>query len=161
VRPLAEELHERLSRRGLTCTLLSIEAETTDGELCARMWRHGSYSAAAGGDRLRWALEGWLTAGGRGPGGPRRLAPQAGVPAGGGQLEGAGADRGAGAGRPRAGAGVRGLPGRSGGRVPVPAGGRDPAARVAWLPWDDERQAPPDPQPPWPGGIPPPYPATV
>src|SRR5262249_25142171 len=61
----------------------------------------------------------------------------------------------------RAVARVQGLLGPYAVLVPVPAGGRDPAARVAWLPWDDERQAPPDPQPPWPGGIPPPYPAPL
>ena len=61
----------------------------------------------------------------------------------------------------RAVARVQGLLGPYAALVPVPAGGRDPATRVAWVPWDDERRPPRDPQAPWPGGIPPPHPATV
>ena len=182
VRPLAEELHERLSRRGLVCTLLSIEAETEDGAVCERMWRHGSYSAAAVVDRLRWQLEGWLTAGGRGQVTLLRLAPEEVLRAGGEQLDLSGDDPEAAARMARAVARVQGLLGPYAVTVPVPAGGRDPATRLAWVPWDDAQPATalppptrrhpgagdqtrhhprPEPALPWPGGIPAPYPATV
>ena len=64
---LAEELHQRLSSRGLACTRVLIEAETEHGERLARLWRHdGALSAAAMAERVRWQLDGWLagTAGG-------------------------------------------------------------------------------------------------
>jgi len=141
VRPLAEELHERLSRRGLVCTLLSIEAETEDGAVCERMWRHGSYSAAAVVDRLRWQLEGWLTAGGRGQVTLLRLAPEEVLRAGGEQLDLSGDDPEAAARMARAVARVQGLLGPYAVTVPVPAGGRDPATRLAWVPWDDAQPA--------------------
>ncbi|MGC8628249.1 MAG: DNA polymerase Y family protein [Acidimicrobiales bacterium] len=57
---LAEELHSRLSREGLVCTRLAIEAETGQGERLRRSWRHdGALSSGAIAERVRWQLEGW------------------------------------------------------------------------------------------------------
>lgn len=58
---LADELHDDLLSRGLSCTRIAIEAETEAGEQQLRLWRHqGSLSAAALADRARWQLDGWL-----------------------------------------------------------------------------------------------------
>src|SRR6266550_645976 len=60
-RSLAEELHDGLTRRGLACTRLAIEAQTEHGERLTRMWRHeGMLTPAAIADRVRWQLDGWL-----------------------------------------------------------------------------------------------------
>ena len=203
VRPLAEELHKRLTDHALVCTVLSIEAEFTGdgGEICARLWRHGTYSTGAIVDRLRWQLEGWLTAGGRGFLSRLRLAPEEVQPVGGEQLDLTGGDPEARARMARSVARVQGLLGPYAVTVPVLGGGRDPGARVSWVPWDEyqaglaaaadwhsargtrmltrwpgqqwpERTAASrqravrqrqerEGQQPWPGSIPPPYPATV
>jgi protein ImuB len=78
---LADELHQRLARRGLACTRVAVEAETAHGERLSRLWRHeGALTPSAIAERVRWQLDGWLTgmalagsgaAGGRGAaGGP-------------------------------------------------------------------------------------------
>ncbi len=60
---LADRLLERLGERGLACTRVVVEAETEHGERLARCWRHeGALSAATLGERVRWQLDGWLTA---------------------------------------------------------------------------------------------------
>lgn len=57
---LADELHAALDARGLACTRIGIEAETVDGQLHHRLWRHeGTLSAAGLADRARWQLDGW------------------------------------------------------------------------------------------------------
>ena len=62
-RALAERLHERLAGHGLAATRLGIEAHTAAGEELHRVWRHdGLLDAAALADRVRWQLDGWLTA---------------------------------------------------------------------------------------------------
>jgi protein ImuB len=62
-RALAERLHERLAGHGLAATRLIIEAHTEAGEELHRVWRHdGLLDAAALADRVRWQLDGWLTA---------------------------------------------------------------------------------------------------
>jgi protein ImuB len=139
VRPLAEELHRRLTDHALVCTVLSIEAEFTgDGsEICARLWRHGTYSTGAIVDRLRWQLEGWLTAGGRGFLSRLRLAPEEVQPVGGEQLDLTGDDPERRAKLARSVARVQGLLGPYAVTVPVLGGGRDPASRVSWVPWDE------------------------
>lgn len=92
-RPLADELHARLSAVGLGCTRLGIEIETERGECHSRLWRYeGVLSAAAIADRVRWQLDGWLggtagelasrpdTAGAAGPSPGRRGALRGAVP---------------------------------------------------------------------------------
>ncbi|MBW3668175.1 MAG: DNA polymerase Y family protein [Actinobacteria bacterium] len=67
---LAEELHHRLSSRGLACTRVLVEAETEHGERLARLWRHdGALTAAAMAERVRWQLDGWLAGAAPGRGG--------------------------------------------------------------------------------------------
>ena len=161
VRQLAELLHDRLAARGLVCTLLSIQAETSDGAVCARLWRHGSYSAAAVVDRLRWQLDGWVTGGGRGQIKVLRLSPEEVIRLGSEQLDLYGEDREAAERAARAVAQVQGLLGPYAVTVPVPGGGRDPASRLTWVAWDEDRHPHYDPGQPWPSGIPPPYPALV
>jgi protein ImuB len=85
---LAERLHERLAAHGLATTRLIIEARTEAGEELHRVWRHdGLLDAAALADRVRWQLDGWLTASSlrRGPTGARTPAgagtPEVGTPA--------------------------------------------------------------------------------
>ncbi len=61
VKVLADEFNQALSSRGLACTRVGIEAETENGEIQKRLWRHaGTLSAAAVADRARWQLDGWL-----------------------------------------------------------------------------------------------------
>ena len=65
-RTLAADLHDRLDARGLACTRLTIEATTTDGERLSRVWRHeGRFTPGATAERVRWQLDGWLSAGAR------------------------------------------------------------------------------------------------
>ena len=62
---LAERLMARLGALGLACTAVMIEAETERGERLTRCWRHeGALTPAALAARVRWQLEGWLTADG-------------------------------------------------------------------------------------------------
>lgn len=65
-RRLAEQLHELLVQRGVTCGRLQIAARTDDGEELVRTWRTdlggwGGLTPARITDRIRWQLEGWLT----------------------------------------------------------------------------------------------------
>jgi protein ImuB len=177
-RALAERLHERLAAHSLACTRVGIEATTAHGEELHRTWRHeGLLSAAAIADRVRWQLDGWLTAsrggarsgpGGRGAAaGPSagilrlRLIPDGVVAHAGFQL---GLWGEAGEERLRAHrvlARVQGLLGPEAVVTAVLGGGRGLADRVRLVPWGDERVAPRDPGQPWPGHIPPPAPASV
>lgn len=60
-RSIADELHRRLRRNGVTCVRVGIQAETEYGEEVIRFWRHeGALSDAAVADRVRWQLDGWL-----------------------------------------------------------------------------------------------------
>ncbi len=62
-RRLAEDAHARLLAAGLACARVAIEAETEHGEPLRRVWRHdGPLTAAAITDRIRWQLDGWLSA---------------------------------------------------------------------------------------------------
>ena len=62
-RAIAERLLARLASLGLACTRVMIEAQTEHGERLARCWRHeGALTPAALVARVRWQLEGWLTA---------------------------------------------------------------------------------------------------
>ena len=63
-RALAERFHARLADAGLACTRLSITAVTERDTRLSRIWRCAApLTAAATADRLRWQLDGWLTAG--------------------------------------------------------------------------------------------------
>src|ERR1700712_674166 len=63
-RALAERFHARLADAGLACTRLAISAVTDRGGRLSRIWRCARpLTPAATADRLRWQLDGWLTAG--------------------------------------------------------------------------------------------------
>ena len=66
-RRLAEELHADLVARSVTCGRLQVAARTDDGTELVRTWRTdlggwGALAAARITDRIRWQLDGWLTA---------------------------------------------------------------------------------------------------
>ena len=185
-RAAAARLTAGLADHGLACTRLGIQAVTeavADGsrEELARVWRCAEpLTAAATADRVRWQLEGWLTAGaagragsgrvGRGravagPAGPvvlLRLVPEEVVPAGELQLglwgeTGESDERAA-----RALTRVQTLLGGPDAVLTaVLQGGRSPADRVRLVPWGDARVPLRDPDLPWPGGLPDPAPTVV
>lgn len=161
---LAEELSNELQAAGLCCTRLLVEAATEHAEELARWWCSDTpFTSRNMVDRVRWQLEGWLTA----PGG----APSAGItlvrltagevgPEVGRQLgllsERAEAD-------PRlerAVARVQGLLGPSSVGTAVLRGGRGPLEQGGFLPWR-EPSGPSRRAEPWPGRLPSPSPAVV
>jgi protein ImuB len=171
-RALAEELHEGLTRRGLACTRLRIEAQTEHGEQLSRLWRHeGVLTPAAIADRVRWQLDGWLTA----RGGPEdagvedptggimllRLVPDEAVRHSGLQLGLWGGLGDAGERAGRALARVQALLGSESVLTAVLGGGRGPEERVRLVPWGDQRSPDRPGESPWPGQVPAPAPATV
>lgn len=67
-RRLAEDLHDLLLAHAVTCGRLQVAARTDDGQDLVRTWRTdlggwGGLTPARITDRIRWQLEGWLTAG--------------------------------------------------------------------------------------------------
>ena len=181
---LAEQLIARLGALGLACTRVMIEAETERGERLTRCWRHeGALTPAALAARVRWQLEGWLTA----EVGDDdtvdelatsglvllRLVPDEVLPATGRQLGFWGGDPAAADRAGRVLARVQGMLGHPAVVTAVPQGGRTPGERVRWVPWGDPREpgrpidavAAPGANarevPPWPGAIPAPAPARV
>ena len=188
-RALAGDLYEQLSGRGLACTRVVVEAETEHGERLARRWRdEGVLGPGAVADRVRWQLEGWLH-------GSPAVRPSAGivklmlvpdevVPATGRQPGFWGGASAADERAARACSRVEGLLGPGSVRVPVWRGGRDPADRLALVPFDGQQAdgsvgagrvigraewptgtdrivGSPDGDPPWPGALPSPSPAAV
>lgn len=62
-RRLAVELQEKLIAHDLCCTAVEIGAVTTYAEKLTRTWRcEEPLSASAIADRMRWQIDGWLTA---------------------------------------------------------------------------------------------------
>ncbi|ACZ30471.1 hypothetical protein Xcel_1440 [Xylanimonas cellulosilytica DSM 15894] len=178
-RRLAEELHALLSRRGLACGRLRITARTEEAEL-ERVWRvddaaAGGLSAARITDRVRWQLEGWLTAsalrgrrGGPGEGDAEpapvthlALTAEEVVPAGTHQPSLWGADAGGDTRARRALGRVQGLLGGDAVLTAALQGGRDPRDRVHLAPLGEHVPRLRDPGLPWPGSLPPPAPATL
>ena len=170
-RSLAEELHDRLTRRGLACTRVAIEAQTEHGEQLTRLWRHeGVLTPAATADRVRWQLDGWLTRSRSDPAASDRptagisllrLVPDEVIRHGGLQLGlwGGLGDAGERAGRVLA--RIQGMLGPDAVVTGVLSGGRGPGERVQLVPWGDERVATRSVRQPWPGRLPAPAPATV
>jgi protein ImuB len=166
---LADDLAARLAARGLACARIVVEAETEHGESLSRLWRHdGALTPAAMAERVRWQLDGWLTARGGAEfahlGGITllRLAPDE-THADTGRQQGFWGGGAAGDRAARALARVQGLLGPDAVATAVAAGGRSPVDRAALVPWGDPREPPltRPPDPPWPGTIPEPAPATV
>lgn len=178
-RALAVRFHDRLAAAGLVCTRLDITATTERGDTLGRTWRCIRPLDAAGtADRLRWQLDGWLTAAARRAGAraadtsavytPRRgaitelhLSAVEAVDAGQIQYSLWGAD---GFDEYRAGsafARVQGLLGTAAVRAALRSGGRGPADRVSLAAWGEVGGPDRDPAGPWPGALPAPAPADV
>jgi protein ImuB len=176
---LADELHDRLDRRGLACTRVAVRAETEHGETIERLWRHeGALSAGAIADRVRWQLDGWLNASvaERPTSGIVLLVlvPDEVVAASGRQLGFWGGEAREAERAGRALARVEGMLGPDAVTVPEWRGGRGPAERIGRVPLHavdvadrDLRPAnatstsPSWAEPPWPGQVPAPSPASV
>ena len=163
---MGDELHARMTELGLGCTRLRIEAETEHSESLVRVWRHdGPFTPVTIAERVRWQLDGWLSSdnASRPTAGISllRLVPEEVGPDDGRQLGFWGSDAAANDRAARAIARVQGLRGHESVLTGVLAGGRSPAERIHLVPWGDPREAPRDPDPPWPGRVPPPAPATV
>jgi protein ImuB len=171
---LADELHARLGAYGLSCTRVVVTAETEQGEVHERVWRHeGALGAGAVADRVRWQLDGWLNgpAARRPTGGVVRLviAPDEVVPAAGRQLGFWGGESAATERAHRGLARVQGLLGPDAVTVPERRGGRGPGEQVVRVPAVAEESGEPrrstaEPrggEAPWPGRVPAPSPAAV
>ncbi|MHA6785266.1 Y-family DNA polymerase [Pseudonocardia saturnea] len=155
-RGLADRLHATLAGHGLSCTRLGITARTAGGEDLHRIWRCAEPLTPSGTvDRVRWQLDSWLTKGGAGAVVALRLVPEETVTAGALQLglwgEVGEADARAG----RAMVRVQALLGPDGVVTAELVGGREPGEQVRLVPWGDERQPPPAPDPEPPSGPPP------
>lgn len=168
-RTLAAALHRSLAGAGVGCTRLAIHAVTAGGGELTRVWRCAEpLTEDATADRVRWQLDGWLTArgsGGRGPTGPvtlLRLQPVEVVSAEALQLPlwgGPGEE-----GRMRARRAlvrVQGLLGADAVQVPVLSGGRGPVERITLTPLGDQAVPRADPDRPWPGRLPEPAPTLL
>ncbi|HWS57907.1 MAG TPA: DNA polymerase Y family protein, partial [Actinotalea sp.] len=174
-RRLAEDLHARLVSRGVGCGRLQITARTSDGTELVRTWRTdtalGGLSATRMADRVRWQLEGWLTAQGtRRPAvGDPPPAPLVSLGLRAEQVVAVGAEQGrlwgeAGGADLRAQRAVHRVQGLIGAEAVLSAavqGGREVRDQVQLVPWGE---APPPARPldaPWRGRLPAPAPATV
>ncbi|MFI2295957.1 DNA polymerase Y family protein [Isoptericola sp. NPDC019571] len=188
-RRLATALHDLLAVRGLACGRLRITARTAGVDLggddvggdvgedavLERVWRTddaaaGGMSAARITDRVRWQLEGWLTAASARRGGGAddpvvapiahlALAAEDVVPATTHQPGLWGADAGEGERARRALGRVQGLLGGHAVLTVELQGGRGPRDRVRLVPFGTEGGAGRDPGLPWPGALPSPAPA--
>ena len=172
-RALAERFHRGLADAGLACTRVAITAVTETDARLSRVWHCAApLTAAATADRLRWQLDGWLTAGrtavsgrrlGGGPGAITRLLLEPVEAVGAGRIQYGlwGSD---GHHDQRAGwafARVQGMLGPESVLAPVRSGGRSAADRVTLVPWGDEKISARNPADPWPGSLPAPSPARV
>jgi protein ImuB len=155
---LAEQMHEGLTARGLTCVRVQVQASWADGRESRRLWRHdGFLTAAAVADRVRWQLDGWHPAaddGEPGTGGIAvlRLVPDQVIRATGHQLalwgEAVVSDRVA-----RAAMRVQALLGHQAVLRPVPDGGRNVGEQVTHVPFGEKREPRRAVGQPWPGRI--------
>lgn len=182
-RRLAEQLHTMLVERSASCGRLRITARTDTGQELERTWRTdlgglGGLTAARITDRIRWQLDGWLSAGAVAagprarPGGAWRTpAPAALVhlavvaedvsPAGAEQGRLWGGPSGGDLRAQRSLLRVQGLLGGDGVLTAVVQGGRGPGDQVHLAPWGDAGRVVRPADRPWPGRLPHPAPATV
>ncbi|WP_163505519.1 DNA polymerase Y family protein [Fodinicola acaciae] len=169
-RQLAGRFHRVLAAHGVACTRLVIEAHTEHGEQLSRTWRHdGVLTVGDVADRVRWQLDGWLTAVARGGAVdtptagismlrlvPDEVVDHSGLQAG---LWGDVGERDERA--HRALTHVQGMLGPEAVLTPVLGGGRGPADRVRLVPWRDDREPALPAEPPWPGRLPSPSPTVL
>ncbi|WP_053546071.1 Y-family DNA polymerase [Corynebacterium deserti] len=170
-RTLAAQLHQRLAHAGVVCQVLKVTADFTTGDTLSRVWRTGEpLTEQATADRVRWQLDGWLTARGVTESDDPNdhdgitglwLTPVECVP-------------------PDMASGGLWDTGRSHNHVarqviqrvqstlgidavlqPVPAGGRGVEERIHFVPYGEKRDAVRNPQGAWPGQIPGPLPARL
>lgn len=178
-RRLAEALHETLVARGAGCGRLRITARTEAGQELVRTWRTdaalGGLAAARVTDRVRWQLEGWLSAAPVGasgaPAGTEDPEPGALVHLSllAQDVVAAGAEQGRLWGGPsgtdvrahRALHRVQGLLGPHAVLGAAVQGGRELRDQVHLVPWGEDRPAARPAAAPWPGRLPDPAPATV
>ncbi len=169
---LADRLSVVLDDAGWSCLRLAVQAETEHGEQLLRLWRHeGALTPGAIAERVRWQLEGWLTASAlnRPTGGLIRLAlvPDQVIPAQGRQLGFWGGQSESARRATRAASRVAGLLGPNAVRVPDRRGGRHPHEQFSLLAATavdlEDRAARPLPAAlaPWPGRLPLPSPGIV
>lgn len=182
---MASRFAEGLASRGLACTRVVIAAETEHGERIERCWTHdvaatSPLSATAIAQRLRWQMDGWLSARGEGGRGNRAhrvpvserltggicrlvLIPENVVPATGRQLGFWGGSSEGALRMTRAMARVQGLLGDEAVTVPRRVGGRNPGDEWSLIPLgaiDLERPVTAELLP-WPSQLPSPSPAVV
>ncbi|MEI8081710.1 MAG: DNA polymerase Y family protein [Actinomycetes bacterium] len=175
-RASAGELVDLLTRRGLSCTVLRIDAETEHGEVLTRLWRASPvFDVDTIIERVRWQMSGWLEARNRDPRssdlGKSEQRPTAGITAirlHADQVANAAdlqvslwgelsdTDRRAIRGLDR----VRGLLGPDGIFTAVLNGGRGPSERAILVPWGEPTPTA-DPTMPWPGQLRSPAPTLV
>ncbi len=170
-RSLADELHRRLGKEGVTCVRVAIEAQTEHGEELIRLWRHeGALTDAAVADRVRWQLDGWLngSAATRPSGGIARVAlvPDELIPATGRQLGFWGGETEIDERAARVAARLQGQLGADAVMVPERRGGRHAHEQLTLVPSATVelrgRSLTSDPEaPPWPGALPTPSPTRV
>lgn len=173
-RQLAARLHEKLSRAGFLCVRLQVVAELEGGQRVERVWRtREALDESATADRVRWQLDGWLSQARAADGGGivrLELTPlEVERPGVAGDLVAAARAAGAGnAGGVPAGdeekarrviARVQSQLGVDKVLAPRAVGGRGVAERIEFVPYGEERDAPP--QGSWPGRIPAPLPARL
>jgi protein ImuB len=159
MRTASERFLDELLEQRLVCTALRVELFGADGESTDRVWLHPrSFTAAEVVDRVRWQLDA-IAGELRSPVARVRLTPETVDPVGAHErgIWGTGPDEGVHSGLSR----VQGMLGHDGVSTAVAAGGRMPADRQQRVAWGDRPVLTRDPRRPWPGAIPPPYPATV
>lgn len=164
VKNAADQLIAGLTERDLVCTCLLIEIHTDNGGVSERRWRHPRwFSAADVIDRVRWQAQGQggadherVTSGVISV----RLTPEE-VTRTGVFAEGLWGDRAPEEHVHRGLSRIQSMLGHESVLTAVLGGGRSPTSRVTLVPWGDEPMAERPAEPPWPGRLPAPAPATV
>ncbi|MEU6349943.1 DNA polymerase Y family protein [Streptomyces sp. NPDC047072] len=165
---LADRFHDRLAAAGAVSARLEAVVDLADGRRLARVYRHeGRLSSLAVTERVRGVLQAWTEAGVLGNGG----GPERGIAALTLRPEQLSQDAGRqtalfGAAHTseeieRAAARVQAILGHQAVVSMETVGGRAPAERVRLVPFGDVADTRRDPDGPWPGRLPAPYPAAT
>jgi len=162
VRGLSDEFVEALTRARLVCTAIRVELASDSGEESARVWLHPrSFTAADVVDRVRWQVQGsGVIDEGLSSGIVRvRISPEAVDPIAHHEsgLWGTGPDERIHHGLSR----VQSMLGHGAVLMPSVGGGRSLAERQQLVAWGDRPVGARSTNPPWPGQLPAPLPATV
>lgn len=159
-RGLATRLHSRLATQGLAMNRLRIIADFSSGAQLVRIWRtREALTEQATADRVRWQLDGWLTANGQAAGGVTRITLEPLSVAAPREPE---ALWGQSRGRPAARAAIERVASQLGADnvlQPHLRGERGVADRIEMLPYGEAHE--PEPTGTWPGRIPGPLPARL